>query len=500
MVAMQSFGAGAAVDAFLVAFKIPNFLRRLFAEGAFSQAFVPVLAEYTQEKTVSEVRSFVAHMAGTLGIVLLLVTIVVELATPLLVLVFAPGFWGDTLRLGLTTEMLRITFPYLMMISLTAFASAVLNTYGRFGVPAFTPVLLNLCLIGAALWLAPNMAYPVESLAWGVFIAGIVQLLFQLPFLYRLRLLPLPRINFADPGVRRVLTLMLPALFGVSVVQLNLLLDTLFSSFLPPGSISWLYISDRITSLPLGVFGVAIASVLLPYLSRQSTNPSTKPYSKVLDWGIRCVLLIGIPSAISLIVLAGPVLTTLMQYGKFSPVDVIMARKSMIAFSVGIPFFMLVKVLAAGFYARQDIRRPVKIAIIAIIANTLSNCILIVFLDHAALALSTSLSSLLNAGLLFYGLRQCHGFQLSKGWIKYALQLLFANTTIVVVLFWLNAPLEDWLSWGASARSLHLGLLITAAIVAYVVALYISGVRVKDFRMDGTVIKCGKVSKDKVLS
>lgn len=349
MVTAHIFGAGVAFDAFSVAFRIPNFMRRLFAEGSFSQAFVPVLSEYQKQKTHEEVKQFINAMAGTLGFVLLSITILGVVFAPLIVHLFAPGFDKSGPRFELAVTMLRITFPYLMLISLTAFSGAILNTYSRFWVAAFTPVFLNIVMISAAIWLSPRMAVPIVGLAWGVFIAGVVQLVFQWPFLKNMRLHPRPKIDFKDNGVRKVLKLMVPALFGVSVSQLNLLLDTLFASFLMVGSVSWLYYSDRLMEFPLGVFGVTISTVILPSLSRHSATQSHEDFSHTIDWALRCVLLVGIPSAIAFAVMSGPLISTLFQHGHFDGRAVMMTRKSLTMFAIGIAPFMLIKILAAGF-------------------------------------------------------------------------------------------------------------------------------------------------------
>ena len=386
------FGASGASDAFFVAFKIPNFLRRLFAEGAFAQAFVPVLSEYRTQRDLDAVRLLVAKTAGSLGSVLLVVTLLGSVGSPLLAMLFAPGFYmSGSPSYDLAAEMLRITFPYLMLISLTAFAGAILNSYQRFAVPAFTPVLLNLCLIGSAVYLSPLFDPPIMALAWGVLMAGAVQLIFQMPFLARLRLLPMPQSGWKDEGVRRILRLMLPALFGVSVAQINLLLDTVLASFLQTGSVSWLYYSDRLAELPLGVFGIAIATVILPSLSRKHAEKSGEQFAQMLDWAVRMVLLIGLPAALALILLAEPLLTTLFHYGQMSDRDVEMAAMSLRAYGVGLLAFMLIKVLAPGYFSRQDTKTPVKIAVKAMVANMVFNLMLIVPLAHAGLALATAL-------------------------------------------------------------------------------------------------------------
>ena len=377
MVIARYFGAGAGADAFFVAFKIPNFLRRLFAEGAFAQAFVPVLSSYRQQESITEVRRLVNAVAGVLGLVLLGVTAVAMLGAPLLTAVFAPGFLDDDLKFGLASDMLRITFPYLLLVSLTAFAGSILNSYDRFAVPAFTPVLLNLAMISAAIFLSPLMETPVIALAWGVFIAGALQLFFQLPFLMQLGLMPRPKVDYRHEGVRRIMKLMVPALFGVSVSQINLLLDTVLASFLQTGSVSWLYYSDRLSELPLGVFGIAIATVILPSLSRKHAAESADQFAATLDWAVRAVLLIGLPAALALALLAEPLIATLFHYGEVTDRDVTMAAQSLRAYSAGLLAFMLIKVLAPGYFARQDTKTPVKIGIIAMVANMAFNLALI---------------------------------------------------------------------------------------------------------------------------
>jgi putative peptidoglycan lipid II flippase len=470
------FGAGTGADAFFVAFRIPNLLRRLFAEGAFSQAFVPVFAEYRTQRDHAAVRALADYTSGALGVMLLLVSTLGMLAAPLIVMAFAPGFTRNAEKYALTVEMLRITFPYLTFISLTALAGGMLNSYGRFGVPAFTPVFLNLSLIGAAFWLAPHLETPVLALAWGVFIGGLVQLLFQLPFLHRLRLLPRPRLK-RDPGVGRVLKLMLPALFGVSVAQINLLIDTVIASFLVSGSVSWLYYSDRLMEFPLGVFGIALGTVVLPSLSQHHAQASSQDFSRTLDWALRWVVLIGTPATVGLVVLAGPVLTTLFQYGEFSAHDAEMSTRSLMAYAFGLLGFILIKVLAPGFYARQDTRTPVRIGVIAMLANIGFNLALVLPLAHAGLALATALSGYLNAGLLYRELRKQEVYRPRAGWRALALRVAFANLLMAAVL-WLGAgQIEQWLQRSAWERALHLALWIAAGAMTYLLALWLSGMK-----------------------
>ena len=476
----RMFGAAAGMDAFLVAFKIPNFLRRMFAEGAFAQGFVPVLSEVKTRRGPGEVRELVDHVAGSLGLVLFVLTAVAVVAAPLLIMLFAPGFIDDDGRFDLAAGMLRITFPYLLFISLTACAGGILNAYGRFAVPAFTPVLLNLALLGAAWWLAPRMAEPITALAWGVFVAGIAQLAFQLPFLARLGLLPRPRPNFRDPGVRRIMKLMAPALFGASVTQINLLVDTLIASFLVTGSVSWLYYSDRLVEFPLGVFGIAMATVILPSLSQRHAETDPAAFARTLDWALRWVLLVGTPCAVGLVVLAGPILATLFQYGAFTPADVDMASRSLMAYAVGLLGFILVKVLAPGYFARQDTKTPVKIGIVAMATNIVMNLVLVWSLAHAGLALATSIAAFVNAGLLYRGLRRGGVCLHAPGWRGLFARVVLANAALAALLWWGAGDLSDWFGWDAMSRTGHLVAWIAAGGVLYFGVLFASGVRPAD--------------------
>jgi putative peptidoglycan lipid II flippase len=477
MVYAQMFGAGAGTDAFFVAFRIPNFLRRLFAEGAFSQAFVPVFSEYQTQRSKAELQELVDQVAGTLGAILLLISAIGVLAAPVLILLFAPGFTADAGKYELTVEMLRITFPYLLFISLTAFAGGVLNSCGKFAIPAVTPVLLNLTMIAAALWLAPQMERPVVGLAWGVFIAGIIQLCFQIPFLRQVKLLPRPRWGWASKGVQQVLKLMLPALFGSSVAQVNLLIDTVLASFLISGSVSWLYYSDRLVEFPLGIFGVALGTVILPKLSRQHASAETDDFSQTLDWALRWALLIGVPATVALILLSGPMLSALFQYGEFDARDVVMSSRSLMAFALGLVAFMLIKVLAPGFYARQDTRSPVKYGLIAMGANTALVLILIWPLAHAGLALATSLAAFLNAGLLFFNLRRRDIYQPRAGWVKFLAQLAAANLAMGLILWFGAGSLEHWLNASVRERLWHLSWLLVAGGGGYLLAVLAVGIR-----------------------
>jgi putative peptidoglycan lipid II flippase len=478
------FGAGAGMDVFVVAFQIPNFLRRLFGEGAFSQAFVPVLAEYENQRDHGQVQELVDRVAGTLGLILFGLTVAGVLAAPALILLFAPGFSAEADKYALATEMLQLTFPYLLFISLTAFAGGVLNTYGRFGVPAFTPVLLNLVLIGSVFWLAPRFAEPVMGLAGGVFIAGVAQLAFQFPFLKQLKLLPRPRWGWRHEGVRRIIRLMLPAIFGSSVAQINLIVDRVIASFLVTGSISWLYYSDRLLEFPLGVFAIALATVILPGLSRHHASKSPEAFSRTLDWALRLALVIATPAAVGMLVLAGPMVATLFNYGAFGDEDVRMAALSLMAYALGLMAFTLVKILAPGYFSRQDTRTPVRISVIALLTNIGLNLIIVLPMmhfgvpgPHAGLALATGLAAALNAFLLYRGLRRQGVYRPGAGWGWIGGRVLAANGIMGAMLWWLAGGLDRWLEAIWYLRAAWLGGCIAAGIAVYLLVLWLTGVR-----------------------
>jgi|TARA_B110000285_G_scaffold31824_1_gene32956 putative peptidoglycan lipid II flippase len=488
-------GAEAFADVFFVAFKIPNFFRRLFAEGAFAQAFVPILGEYREQGSQAAVRSLISRVSGTLGLTLLLFTLVIVLAAPAMAAIFAPKwFFNDPLKFTATAEMLRITFPYLMFISMTGVAGGILNSYDRFAVPAFTPILLNISLIAAALIAAPMFEQPAFALAWGVLIAGILQFIFQIPFLLRIHMLPAPKVDWHHPGVRKILKLMGPAIFGVSVSQINLLLDTMLATFLPTGSVSWLYYSDRLSELPLGVFGVAIATVILPNLSRHHAASSTQEYSETLDWALKMILLIAVPASAALVLLAEPILVTLFYYGDVMTLrDMSMATLSLRAYALGLIAFMLIKVLAPGFFARQDMRTPVRIGIIAMVTNMVLNILFVVPLHfywqigHLGLAAATSVAAFLNAILLYVYLKRSGVYVASGHWVGFFCQLSAAVGVMLVVLVVVSGPLdalnsEVWqnMPWWQRSRGI-LGL-CAAGFVAYVLMLLITGFKMSDLR------------------
>ena len=479
------FGADAGMDAFFVAFKIPNFMRRLFAEGAFSQAFVPVISEYREQRGLPEVQQLVNRVAGTLLGVLSLLTVIGVLASPVLVAIFAPGFlYRDPAQFDLAALMLRMTFPYLLLVSLVAFAAGILNTYGRFAAASFAPVWLNVVLIGAAILVSPRLAQPELALAGGVFVAGVVQILFLLPSLRRVGLFPRPQWGMQDTGVRRIMKLMLPGIIGSSVAQINLLFDTLIASFLVAGSVSWLYYSDRLVEFPLGVFAIALATVILPSLSRSHATDSTTEFSRTVDWGLRLVLLIAVPSATGLFLLARPMLATLFNYGDFNAADVDMAGLSLMAYTVGLPAFMLIKILAPAFYSRKDTRTPVRIAIVALLTNMGLNLMFVVPLvileipgQHAGLALATSLAAWVNAGLLYRMLRKQQVYRPQTGWRQFLLQLGLAGAVLGAVLFWGTPAMPVWLDWSVWSRVSGLFIWVVVGAGAYFIALHLAGLR-----------------------
>lgn len=475
------FGAGIATDAFFIAFKLPNLLRRIFAEGAFSQAFVPILAEYKTQQGEQATRTFIAYVSGLLTLVLALVTAVGILAAPWVVWATAPGFVDSPEKYALTTDLLRVTFPYILLISLSSLVGAILNTWNRFSVPAFTPTLLNVAMIIFAVLLTPYFNPPIMALAWGVLAGGLAQLLYQLPALKKIGMLVLPRISLRDAGVWRVLRQMLPAILGVSVSQISLIINTIFASFLVAGSVSWMYYADRLMELPSGVLGVALGTILLPTLAKTYANKDREEYSRIMDWGLRLCFLLVLPCTLALAVLAEPLTVALFQYGKFTATDAAMTQRALIAYSVGLLAIILVKVLAPGFYAQQNIRTPVKIAIFTLVCTQLFNLALIGPLQHAGLALAISMGACLNAGLLFWKLRSQQLFQPQPGWALYLFKLVLAVTLMVAVLLLGMHYLPAWEQGNMLERFLRLGALIAAGVLTYFGCLYLCGFRPRHF-------------------
>lgn len=477
----RTFGAGVATDAFFVAFRLPNLLRRMFAEGAFSQAFVPILAEYKNRQGDAAAHQLVNRVATVLSLVVAAISLAGIVAAPLLIYVSAPGFSADPDKFALTVELTRITFPYILFMSIVALAGGVLNTWSRFAIPAITPVLLNLAFIGMALFAAPYFDPPVLALAWAVFLGGVLQVALQLRPLARIGMLPRFDLKLSDPGVRRVVTLMLPAMLGVSVAQVSLVINTIFASFLQSGSVSWLYYADRLMEFPAGLLGVALGTILLPSLSRLHASERREEFSAMLDWGLRLTLMLTLPAALALAMLAVPLIATLFYHGAFTGEDVMQTRLALIAYSVGLTGLIMVKILAPGFYARQDIRTPVKFAVITLIATQLMNLAFIVPFKHAGLALAIGLASLLNAGLLYHGLRRRGVYRPLPGWPGFAGRLAVALAVLAAILWSGMGEAAWWLEHGALDRVLRLAPLVLAGIAGYFATLLALGFRLRDF-------------------
>ena len=485
IIGFNLFGAGAAMDAFQVAWRIPNLLRRLFAEGAFSQAFVPVFAEYKNKRGEAETRALAGNVASLLALVLFIVTLIGVIAAPALVYATALGFAGTPEKFELTTQLVRVTFPYIFFISLVAVSAGILNTFSAFKTPAFTPVLLNLSVIACALLLAPHLNQPIMALAWGTLIGGVVQLAFQIPALRRINMMP--RISFAawktrkDAGVVRILMLMAPAILGVSVAQISLLLNTQIASFLHTGSVAWLTAADRLMEFPSAMLGVALGTVLLPSLVKHHADENAAEYSRLLDWGLRLTLLLTLPAALALALLATPLIATLFQHGAFSAQDVLMTRDALIAYSVGLTGIILVKILAPGFYARQNIRTPVKIAVFTLVVTQLFNLAFVPLFKHAGLALSIGLGACVNAGLLYFFMRKQDIFVPQPEWLAFLLKIAVALYVMGGVLFWMSGTDVAWLTATTLEKCWRLTLVVGAGALSYFSSLWLMGFRLNQF-------------------
>lgn len=479
----RTFGAGVASDAFVVAFKLPNLLRRIFAEGAFSQAFVPILAEYKMQQGEEATRTFIAYVSGLLTLVLALVTAIGVLAAPWIVWATAPGFADEAERFELTVDLLRVTFPYILLISMSSLAGAILNTWNRFSVPAFVPTLLNISMIVFALFLTPYFDPPIMALGWAVLAGGLAQLLWQLPHLKKIGMLVLPRLSFSDLGVWRVLKQMGPAIFGVSVSQISLIINTIFASFLVAGSVSWMYYADRLMELPSGVLGVALGTILLPALSKTYASKNRDEYRRLLDWGLRLCFLLVLPCTLALAILAEPLVVSLFQYGKFTANDSLMTQQALMAYAVGLLALILVKILAPGFYAQQNIKTPVRIAVISLLATQAMNALFVFGLEmaHVGLALAISLAACLNAGLLYWQLLRADIFRPLPGWGVFLFKLVVAVAVMVAVLLGLLQVMPAWAEGEMFVRLVRLGALVVAGLVAYFGMLLILGFRPRDF-------------------
>ncbi len=471
-------GSSGVADAFFVAFKIPNFLRRIFGEGAFASAFVPVFSELTERNT-HEAKQLVNATAGILALVTMILTILGIVFAPFIVSLYAPGYKDDPVQMAYTVDALRFMFPYLFCISLVAMSGGILNTVNRFAVPAVTPVLLNICLILAMWVLVPLVESASRALAIGVLVAGVVQLLFQLPSLYKEGFLPRPNLKASSPGVRKVFSLMLPAVFSVSVAQINTFVNTVFLSGLITGSVSWLYYSDRLMEFPVGVFGIALASVVLPSLSKENVSGTDESYSKMMDWALRWVILIAVPATFALYYLATPLLSTIFQRNAFNANDVAMSALALEAFAIGVCGFIFVKVLAPGFFAKQDTKTPMRIAVIAIAVNIVFSIILVGPMQHTGLALAVSIAAWVNAALLYIMLIVRKVYVPQPGWFWFLVRVALSVLAMSSALIYLNQPPEVWHLWSLSQRIGNLTILVATGVFSYFLGLLLLGIRPK---------------------
>ncbi len=471
------FGAGHVADAFFVAFRIPNFFRRLLAEGAFAQAFVPVLSDIQEKQAREEVELFVRTVAGNFGVVLVAICVVGVLLAPVLVITFTLGAWQDDPRQALASDLLRIMFPYLGLISFTAFAGAILNSFNRFSVPAFTPILLNVALIAGALAGARTLDNPVYSLAWAVIIAGVLQFAVHMPSLATLKLLRLPRIDWKAEGTKRLLRLLGPAVYAASAGQINILIGTILAAQLVVGSVSWLYYADRLIELPVGMIAIAIQTVVLPRLSRLHSKGADSEFRSSLAWGVHIGILLGLPATVGLCMIATPLVSTLFFHGAFTTDDVRMTAIALQAFAVGLLPLMLVKIAAPGFYGRQDTATPFKYATIGIAVNIVVSLCLFRLIGHIGIALATSIAAIVHSLLLLWGLARRSDMELNRELVVVCLQATAGCIAMACVVYLLSPDVDYWLTTGVMQRIGWLSLLMSAALASYFVVLLAVGVR-----------------------
>lgn len=474
------FGANGLTDAFLVAFRIPNFLRRLFGEGAFSQAFIPILADAKSSGGEDEVQVVINHIGSKLLKVLIIITIIAVIIAPIIIFMFAWGFYfdSDPTKFNLATDMLRITFPYLLLISLTAFSGAILNTYDKFAVPAFTPVLLNIAIILSAIYLSDFVEPKIVALAWGVLIGGVAQLAFQVPFLLKIN--KLPKLTKGEhSSIKTLKKRMLPALFGVSVSQINLLIDTMVATALVSGSVSWLYYSDRLLELPLALIGIALATVALTKLSHHFAIKDHEKFNRTLNYALKIGLLLGVPASLGLVLLAEPLIITLFQYGSFDGFAAAQSSKSLMAYGVGLIAFIAIKILAPGFLARGDTKTPVKAGVVAMLTNVVLNIVLAYFFAHVGLAAATSIAAVINAAILSYYLHKQGIFTLSADFAKLLFKVAVAGLIIATFILLTINNSDFYLAADASLRIWSIMTTIIASAIIYFAVLWGLGVRLK---------------------
>ncbi len=478
------FGASAGADAFFVAFRIPNLFRRLFAEGAFSQAFMPILAHSKATDSPLETKSLINHVGAYLLKILVVITFFAVVSAPAIILLFAFGFYAHPEKFMLASDMLRITFPYLLFISLTAFCGAILNTYQRFAAPAFTPVLLNISIILCAVFLAPSLKTPIIALAWGVLIGGILQLLFQVPFLKRIDKLPQLNLHFfksKHSAIKKLKRKILPAIFGASVVQINLLFDTIIASFLITGSISWLYYSDRLLELPLALIGIALSITTLAKLADYYAKHNHQQFIKTLKSALDVAFIFGLPASVGLILLSEPLIITLFGYNEFTPYDTSQSASSLVAYSIGLLALITVKIFASAFYAQGDVKTPVKVGVIAVLSNIIFNLIFAYYLGHTGLALATTFSAMINTGLLYYYLHKRNIYSATREFsqLKLYLQIILSSAIMGVFLVYFSQHSEYYLLADVWQRALSMSSTILLATLVYFFALITLGFRIK---------------------
>ena len=477
-------GAGVALDAYVVITKIPNVFRRIFAEGAFNQAFVPVLSEYKEENNEAEIKVLINNIFGVLSSALILLTLIVLIATPAFVFIFAPGFYSEPIKNELATDILRITFPYLLLVSLVAFSGSIMNTYGKFSIPALTPVFYNLSLVVTAIWIAPMYEVPIYAIAWGMFAAGLIQVSIQIYPLIKLKLFPSFSLNLKHPGVRKVLYLMVPGVIAGGVSQINMLVDTILASFLPTGSPTWLYVSDRLMQLPLGIFAIAIGTVILPRLSSLYQNSDKGGFSKTMDWSLRLVVLIGVPSILGLVILSEPIILTLFERGEFLAIDTAQASYSLIALALGLIAFMLIKVLTPSFFARQDPQTPLKVAAASMLVNAFLAWFLAFYigLNHVGLAIASSIAAYFSITILLFILLKNKIYEIQEGWLFFIARILIACLVMGLIVNLMNIETSEWRQLEQIERFLKLFLVIITSLVGYLIVLWVLGIRLAHLR------------------
>lgn len=478
----RMFGAGVMTDAFFIAFKLPNLLRRIFAEGVFYQVFLPILSEYRCSDSEEETRVFISKVSGTLIFIVTIVVVIGLLIAPWVIAVTAPGFDSSTEKFIMAIKMFRVMCPYILLASLTSLMGIVLNTFNFFSIPLFTPIFLNVSMISFMLFAEHLYSHiPIMGLAWSVIVGGVLQCVYCVLFLKKVNMLVIPKMQFYNPRVCRVYRSMIPAIIAVSSGQISLIINTILASFLSDGSISWMYYADRLMELPIGVFGITLTTILYPYLSRFISNKNYEDYSCLMNWGIKLCFILSLPSAVILGVLSEPLITTLFKYGKFLEFDVLMTQYSVIAYAIGLPGLMLTKILTSAFYTRHDVKTPVHIIVIVLTFTQFVNLMCINSLKHVVFSFSISLGAWLNAGLLYWKLKKKYLFQLQSGWLLFCSQLIIALIIMCAVCLGLLMYISDWTQGHIFYRLIRMIVVLILVSSSYCITLWCVGIRLKDF-------------------